>query len=426
MDKKTRAGGSREHISPLAFSDRHVYEAISNEEKRQISHLELIASENFTSPAVREAVGSVLTNKYAEGYPGARYYAGCNHVDTVESLARERACKIFKCGYVNVQPHSGSQANQAAFLAILSPGDTILSMDLASGGHLSHGLKANLSGKWFKPVFYGVNRESMRLDMDEVRRLAHKHKPRLIIAGASAYPRTIDFQAFRAIADEVGAFLMADMAHIAGLVAAGLHPSPLPHAHVVTTTTHKTLRGPRGGMILAQEENDLTRKLDSAVFPGIQGGPLMHVIAGKAVCFGEALTPAYKNYIENVIANARALADGLNSSETPVLTGGTDNHMVLLDLRKLDISGAQAETALEDVGMIVNKNTIPFDTRSPRETSGLRLGTAACTTRGLGPEEFRKMGRLITSLLTRPQVDDSLASEVRDIVSKWSTRFPIL
>jgi glycine hydroxymethyltransferase len=382
----------------LAQSDPEMASAIAKEFGRQQHEIELIASENIVSKAVLEAAGSVLTNKYAEGYPGKRYYGGCQFVDIAEELAIERAKKLFNCGFANVQPNSGSQANQGVFQAIMKPGDTILGLSLAAGGHLTHGAPVNQSGKWFKAVHYGVDPATHRIDMEEVRRLAHEHKPQLLIAGGSAYPRVIDFAAFRAIADEVGAKFLVDMAHFAGLVAAGLYPSPFPHAHVVTTTTHKTLRGPRGGMILTNDE-DLAKKFNSAIFPGIQGGPLMHVIAGKAVAFGEALRPEFKIYIKNVMDNARAMGEVLVSSGFALVSGGTDSHLILVDLRPKKLTGNISEKSLGRAHITCNKNGIPFDPEKPMVTSGIRLGSPAGTTRGFGVAEFQEVGRLIAETL---------------------------
>lgn len=372
---------------------------LSQEQKRQLHHLELIASENFTSPHVRSAMASFLTHKYAEGYPGKRYYAGCEHVDMVEEAAISSACQLFNCEFANVQPHSGAQANLAVFFALLSPGDCFLGPALSAGGHLTHGASVTLSGRWFNAVHYGVHSDTHLIDYDEIRDLALKHRPKLLIAGWSAYPRQVDFSKFRQIADEVGAFLMVDMAHIAGLVATGLHPSPLPHADVVTTTTHKTLRGPRGGMILISKKNEISKKINQAVFPGVQGGPLMHVIAAKAIAFEEALRPEFKKYIQNVIDHAKILAHTLHAHDVSTITHGTDNHMVLVDLRKSGISGAEAENRLLHANLICNKNTIPFDTRSPREASGIRLGTAAETTRGLRDFDFKTIAQWISQLI---------------------------
>ena len=382
----------------LAETDPDVASAIAKELGRQQHEIELIASENIVSRAVLEAAGSVLTNKYAEGYPGKRYYGGCQYVDIVEDLAIERAKKLFGCGFANVQPNSGSQANQGVFNALAAPGDTILGLSLAAGGHLTHGSPVNQSGKWFKAVSYMVRPDDHRIDMDDVKKLAREHKPRIIIAGGSAYPRIIDFAAFRAIADEVGAKLMVDMAHFAGLVAAGVHPSPFPHAHVVTTTTHKTLRGPRGGMILTNDE-DIAKKVNSAIFPGIQGGPLMHVIAGKAVAFGEALRPEFKTYAANVVANAKALGEVLVNRGFALVSGGTDTHLILVDLRPKKLTGNISDKALGRANITCNKNGVPFDPEKPMVTSGIRLGAPAGTTRGFGVAEFRDIGRMIADVL---------------------------
>ena len=379
--------------------DPRLFDAITKETERQRNKIELIASENFVSEVVMEANGTTLTNKYAEGYPGRRYYGGCEHVDTVESIAIERAKELFGAGYANVQPHSGAQANMAVFFALLEPGDTILSMNLAHGGHLSHGSPVNISGKYWKIVPYGVTREGGVIDYDEVRRLALESKPKMILAGASAYPRVIDFKKFREIADEVGAYLMVDMAHIAGLVAAGEHPSPIPYAHVTTTTTHKTLRGPRGGLILSNDE-EIAKKIDKSIFPGTQGGPLMHTIAAKAVCFGEALKPEFKIYAKNVVKNCSALADELVKEGFKLVSGGTDNHLLLLDLTGMTVdTGKEAEHLLDEVGITCNKNAIPFDTQKPFITSGLRLGSAAVTTRGFVEEDMREVARIIAITL---------------------------
>jgi len=382
----------------LAASDPEIAAAVAQELEREQDGIELIASENIVSRAVMEAQGSVMTNKYAEGYPGRRYYGGCEAVDIAERLAIERACKLFECGFANVQPHSGAQANQAVFLALLQPGDCIMGLDLAAGGHLTHGSPANLSGKWFKPAPYTVRREDQQIDMAEVARIAREAKPKLIIAGGSAYARIWDFAAFRAIADEVGAYFLVDMAHFAGLVAGGAHPSPFPHAHVATTTTHKTLRGPRGGMILTNDEA-LAKKFNSAVFPGLQGGPLMHVIAAKAVAFGEALRPEFRTYSRQIVANAKALAGELQAQGLDLVTGGTDNHLLLVDLRPKKLTGKVAEAALNRAHLTCNKNAIPFDPEKPMVTSGVRLGTPAGTTRGFGEAEFRQIGKLIGEVL---------------------------
>jgi glycine hydroxymethyltransferase len=395
---------------------------------RQQSQIELIASENIVSRAVLEAQGSVLTNKYAEGYPGRRYYGGCEFVDVAERLAIERAKRLFDCGFANVQPHSGAQANQGVFLALLSPGDVILGLSLAAGGHLTHGAPPNLSGKWFKATHYGVRAEDGRIDFDEVERQAETHRPKLIICGGSAYPRIIDFARFRAIADKVGAYLMVDMAHFAGLVAGGVHPNPIPHAQVVTTTTHKTLRGPRGGMILTNDEMT-AKKIDSAMFPGLQGGPLMHVIAAKAVAFGEALQPSFPRYAQAVVDNAKVLAETLVAEGLAIVSGGTDTHLMLVDLRPLDLTGRDAEKALERAGMTCNKNGIPFDPRPPTVTSGIRLGSPAATTRGFGVAEFRQIGQWIGEVLRglARHSNDNEATEtrVRQAVTALCERFPV-
>jgi glycine hydroxymethyltransferase len=413
----------------LADRDQDVFAAMAGELTRQRAEIELIASENIVSRAVLEAQGSVLTNKYAEGYPGRRYYGGCQHVDVVEEIAIARACKLFSCGFANVQPNSGSQANQAVFLALLQPGDTFLAMDLAAGGHLTHGAKPNVSGKWFNPVHYGVRRQDNALDYDEMAALAREHKPKLIIAGGSAIPRIIDFAKFRAIADEVGAWFMVDMAHIAGLVASGHYPNPLDHAHVATTTTHKTLRGPRGGMILTNDEA-LAKKFNSAIFPGIQGGPLMHVIAAKAVAFGEALRPDFKDYQGQVVANARALAEALMKGGLDIVTGGTDTHLMLVDLRPKGVKGNDTEKSLGRAHITVNKNGIPFDPEKPTVTSGIRLGSPAGTTRGFGTAEFTEVGDLIVRVVdglaaNGPDGNSAAEEEVRARVKALCDRFPL-
>ncbi|MEO5337925.1 MAG: serine hydroxymethyltransferase [Magnetospirillum sp. WYHS-4] len=412
----------------LAQRDPGVFKAIRHELTRQQDQIELIASENIVSRAVLEAQGSVLTNKYAEGYPSRRYYGGCEHVDVAEAFAIDRAKALFDCAFANVQPHSGAQANGAVLLALLQPGDTLMGMSLAAGGHLTHGAAPALSGKWFKAVQYGVRPDDHRIDFDEVERLAKEHKPKIVIAGGSAYPRVIDFARFRAIADSVGAYLMVDMAHFAGLVAAGVHPSPLPHAHIVTTTTHKTLRGPRGGMILSNDE-DLGKKINSAVFPGLQGGPLMHVIAAKAVAFGEALKPEFKVYAQAVVDNARALADVLVKRGLAIVSGGTDTHLMLVDLRPMKLTGKAAEASLERAGMTCNKNGIPFDPEKPAITSGIRLGTPAATSRGFTVKEFRMVGNLIGDVLDglRQNGDDNAKAEkaARRQVAELCRRFPI-
>ncbi|MBN9250619.1 MAG: serine hydroxymethyltransferase [Mesorhizobium sp. 61-13] len=382
----------------VAASDPAVSDSIQRELKRQQDEIELIASENIVSKAVLEAQGSVLTNKYAEGYPGRRYYGGCQFVDEVEDLARNRAKEIFNCTFANVQPNSGSQANQSVFMALMQPGDTYLGLNLAAGGHLTHGAPVNQSGKWFNVVSYGVKPDTHRIDLDEVRDLARKHQPKVILAGGSAYPRVIDFKAFREIADEVGAKLFIDMAHFAGLVAGGVHPNPLDHAHVVTTTTHKTLRGPRGGMVLSNDE-DIGKKINSAVFPGLQGGPLMHVIAAKAVAFGEALTPEFKTYAANVVTNAKRLAETLANGGVDIVSGGTDTHLMLVDLRRKGLTGKGVEAALGRAHITCNKNGIPFDPASPTVTSGVRLGTPACTTRGFTADDFAQVGQMTLKVI---------------------------
>ena len=415
--------------APLAETDPEVAKIIGLELGRQRHEIELIASENIVSRAVLEAQGSVLTNKYAEGLPGRRYYGGCQYVDMAEQLAIDRAKKLFSCAFANVQPHSGAQANAAAFMALMQPGDTFLGLNLAAGGHLTHGLSVNMSGKWFKPVPYNVRREDQRIDMDEVARLADQHKPKVIIAGGSAYPRIIDFKRFREIADSVGAYLMVDMAHFAGLVAGGVHPSPLPHAHVVTTTTHKTLRGPRGGVVLSNDE-ELGKKLNAAVFPGQQGGPLMHVIAAKAVAFGEALRPSFKHYAKNVVDNAKALAETLKNRGLDIVSGGTDTHLMLVDLRPKRLTGKVAEVALGRAHITCNKNGIPFDPEKPTVTSGIRLGSPACTSRGFGVAEFRQVGEMIGDVLdalSQKGVEEDLVVEgaAREKVKQLLDRFPI-
>ena len=396
--------------------DRPVQEALEGELERQRTTIELIASENFASPAVLAAQGSVLTNKYAEGYPGKRYYGGCEQVDKVETLAIERAKELFGAEHANVQPHSGSQANEAAYAALIEPGDKVLSMDLAHGGHLTHGMKINFSGRTYDFVHYGVG-ENGYIDYDEVREIALRERPKMVLAGASAYPRVIDFEKFRSIADEVGAFFLTDMAHIAGLVAAGVHPSPVPYCEIVTTTTHKTLRGARGGMILCREE--FAKKVNSRVFPGMQGGPLMHAVAGKAVAFGEALQPEFKEYSSRIVENARALADGLLEGGLNLVSGGTDNHLVLVDLRDADVNGHELEQSLEAVGVTCNKNMVPNDPEPPTVTSGVRLGTPAMTTRGMGPDEMREIGSVI-SATARGETEG-----LRDRVAQLTDAFPL-
>ena len=439
--KKQELGMSKFFDQALAESDRDIFAAMQEELARQQHQIELIASENIVSRAVLEAQGSVLTNKYAEGYPGKRYYGGCEFVDKVETLAIERAKQLFGCAYANVQPNSCSQANQGVFLALIKPGDTILGQALSAGGHLTHGAAVNQSGKWFNAIPYGVREDNHLIDYDAVEALAKQHKPKLIIAGFSAYPRVIDWARFRKIADSVGAYLLVDMAHVAGLVAAGSYPSPLPHAHVVTTTTHKTLRGPRGGMILSNcpelvigktaQGNDLMlgNALNSAIFPGIQGGPLMHVIAGKAVAFGEALKPEFKTYGQAVVENARILADALKKAGLNIVSGGTDNHLVLVDLRPKNVTGKAAEASLERAGLTCNKNAIPFDPASPFVTSGIRLGTPAGTTRGFGKHEFSEIGALIGEVLEglskNPENNGAVEAAVKTKVRALTARFPI-
>jgi len=406
----------------LRKTDPEVFEAIYKELKREREGLELIASENFTSDAVMEAMGNVMTNKYAEGYPGARYYGGCEYVDIAERLAIERAKKLFGAEHANVQPHSGVQANMAVYFATLKPGDTILSMKLSHGGHLSHGHKVSFSGKIYNVVHYTVNKETERLDFDLIRELAKEHKPNIIVAGYSAYPRIIEWDKFKEIADEVGAYFMADIAHIAGLVAAGVHPSPIPYADFVTTTTHKTLRGPRGGIIMCKEEH--AKKLDKAVFPGAQGGPLMHVIAAKAVALKEALTEEFREYQRQIVKNAKALAETLMEEGLRLVTGGTDNHLMLVDLRPFNLTGDVAEKALEKAGITVNKNTIPFDPQKPTVTSGIRIGTPAVTTRGMKEEEMERIGKLIARVLRSPD-DEKVLNQVKGEVEELAKAFPL-
>jgi glycine hydroxymethyltransferase len=413
----------------LADTDPEIADAVAHEFARQRDEIELIASENIVSRAVLEAQGSVLTNKYAEGLPGRRYYGGCQFVDVVENLAIKRVTELFECSFANVQPHSGASANAAAFMALMQPGDTFMGLNLAAGGHLTHGSPVNLSGKWFKVVPYTVRRDDYRIDMDDVANLAREHRPKVIIAGGSAYPRFIDFRRFREIADEVGAFLMVDMAHFAGLVAGGVHPSPFPHAHVVTTTTHKTLRGPRGGIILTNQQ-DLAKKVNAAVFPGLQGGPLMHVVAAKAVAFHEALRPSFREYAESVVENAKALAETLKARGCDIVSGGTDTHLMLVDLRPKRLTGKTAETALGRAHITCNKNGIPFDPEKPAVTSGIRLGTPACTTRGFGVAEFRQVGTLIAEILDvlsqkGTDADSLVEASVRSKVKSLLARFPI-
>ena len=412
----------------LFDADPEIAAAIGHERDRQRFQIELIASENIVSRAVLEAQGSVLTNKYAEGYPGRRYYGGCEFVDIAETLAIDRAKRLFGCGFANLQPHSGAQANQAVFVALLEPGDTILGLALAAGGHLTHGARPNLSGKWFNAVAYGVRPDDARIDFDEVARLAEQHRPKLIIAGGSAYSRIIDFARFRVIADDVGAYLMVDMAHFAGLVAGGVYPNPLPHAHVVTTTTHKTLRGPRGGMILADDEA-IGRRINTAVFPALQGGPLMHVIAAKAVALREASQPEFKRYAGAVVENAKVLAATLVEAGLAIVSGGTDTHLMLVDLRPLGLTGRDAEISLERAGITCNKNGIPFDPQKPTVTSGIRLGSPAATTRGFGPDEFHTVGRYIVEVLRAlaqgPADNGAIEARVREQVRDLCVRFPI-
>ena len=414
----------------VAETDPEIANVIAQELGRQREKIELIASENIVSKAVLEAQGSILTNKYAEGYPGKRYYGGCEYVDVIETLAIERAKKLFNCNFANVQPNSGSQMNQAVFLALLSPGDTFMGLDLAAGGHLTHGSPVNMSGKWFKPVSYGVRRDDHLLDMDEIAKSAREHKPKLIIAGGTAYSRIWDFKRFREIADEVGAYLMVDMAHFAGLVAGGAHPSPLPHAHVVTSTTHKSLRGPRGGLILTNDEA-MAKKINSAIFPGLQGGPLMHVIAAKAVAFHEALQPGFKIYAKKIVENARALAETLKEQGLDIVSGGTDNHLMLVDLRPKKATGKATEKSLDRASITTNKNAIPYDPEKPFVTSGIRLGTPAGTTRGFGPAEFREIGKLIVEVVeglankNHEDGDPAVEASVRTRVADLCRRFPI-
>lgn len=414
----------------IATGDPALFAAMKDELHRQQHEIELIASENIVSRAVLEAQGSVLTNKYAEGYPGRRYYGGCQHVDVVEQLAIDRAKELFGCGFANVQPNSGSQANQAVLLALSKPGDTILGMSLDAGGHLTHGAKPNLSGRWFNAVQYGLDLDTGLIDYDQVEALANEHRPAVIVAGGSAYSRRIDFARFRQIADAVGAYLWVDMAHFAGLVASGYHPSPFPHAHVATSTTHKTLRGPRGGLVVTNDE-DIAKKINSAIFPGLQGGPLMHVIAGKAVAFGEALTPNYKSYIGSVVENARILAETVRAGGLDIVSGGTDTHLMLVDLRPKMLTGKASETALERAGITCNKNGVPNDPQKPAITSGIRLGTPAATTRGFGPAEFRQVGQMIVEVLdglkaaNSDEGNEAVERRVREKVVALTDRFPI-
>lgn len=430
LDIAASASASAFFTEPLESRDPEIFDAIRKELGRQRDEIELIASENIVSRAVLEAQGSIMTNKYAEGYPGKRYYGGCQFVDIAEELAIERAKKLFSCEFANVQPNSGSQMNQAVFLALLQPGDTFMGLDLNSGGHLTHGSPVNMSGKWFNVVSYGVREDDHLLDMDAIEKQAHETKPKLILAGGTAYSRTWDWKRFREIADAVGAYLMVDMAHIAGLVAGGQHPSPIPHAHVVTTTTHKSLRGPRGGMILTNDEA-IAKKINSAVFPGLQGGPLMHVIAAKAVAFGEALQPEFQTYAKSVVANARALASSLQETGLDIVSGGTDNHLMLVDLRPKNATGKRAEAALGRAHITCNKNGIPFDPEKPFVTSGVRLGTPAGTTRGFGEAEFREIGALISEVLdglkaaNSDEGNASVEAAVRAKVEGLCQRFPL-
>ncbi|NBI30632.1 serine hydroxymethyltransferase [Chengkuizengella marina] len=406
----------------LRGQDPEVLKALNLELSRQRDNIELIASENIVTPAVMEAMGTVLTNKYAEGYPSKRYYGGCEHVDIVEDIARDRAKQIFGAEHANVQPHSGAQANMAVYLAALKPGDTVLGMNLAHGGHLTHGSPVNASGILYNFVAYGVSEDHFMIDYDEVRKLAFKHRPRMIVAGASAYPRVIDFETLGKIANEVGALMMVDMAHIAGLVAAGLHPNPVPHSHFVTTTTHKTLRGPRGGLILCKEP--WARAIDKAVFPGSQGGPLMHVIASKAVAFGEALQPEFKTYSKNVVKNAAILAESLQAEGLNIISGGTDNHLILVDTRNLDITGKVAEKVLDEVHITVNKNAIPFDPTSPFVTSGIRIGTPAVTTRGMDGEAMKSIAKIIAMTLKNPE-NEAVLEKARGLVKELTAKYPL-
>lgn len=409
-------------MSGLRKNDPEIYEAIRLETERQEYKLELIASENFVSEEVMEAAGSVMTNKYAEGYPGKRYYGGCEFVDIAERLAIERAKKLFNCDHVNVQPHSGSQANMAVYMSTIKPGDTIMGMNLSHGGHLTHGSPVNFSGQLYNVVFYGVRKDDHRIDMDQVRELAKTHKPKMIVIGASAYPRIIDFNAFRAVADEAGAIIMVDIAHIAGLIVAGLHPSPIEVAEFVTTTTHKTLRGPRGGMIMCKEE--YAKNLDKQIFPGIQGGPLMHIIAAKAVAFKEALQPSFKTYQEQIIKNAKTLSEELLARGYDLVSGGTDNHLMLIDLTKQDITGKEAEEALVKAGITVNKNTVPFETRSPFVTSGIRVGVPAATTKGMKEPEMKVIGGLIDKAI-KSRADEQALSKIKEEVKDLCRKFPL-
>lgn len=409
-------------MSAIQANDNAVWNAICQERTRQAEGLELIASENYTSEAIMEAAGTVLTNKYAEGYPGRRYYGGCEHVDSVEDIARQRACELFGAEHANVQPHAGSQANMAVYLTVMDPGDTVLAMDLAHGGHLTHGMRLNFSGKLYNTVHYGVKEDDHRIDFDQVAALAKEHKPKMIIAGASAYPREIDHARFADIAKETGAHLMVDMAHYAGLVAGGVHNSPVPVADFVTTTTHKTLRGPRSGLVMCRKE--FARDIDRSVFPGMQGGPLMHIVAAKAVCFGEALQPDFKTYAQQVVDNARTLADVLISGGLRLASGGTDNHLMLCDVTAIDLSGSVAEVALDKAGITVNKNMIPFDKRKPMDPSGIRIGTAALTTRGMKTDEMKKVGAWILDVLKHVDSDDDL-QRVRGEIKEFAADYPV-
>lgn len=408
----------------LEQEDPIIFDAIQKETKRQSDWIELIASENFVSDAVREAQGSIMTNKYAEGYPGKRYYSGCEFVDIAEVAAIDRLKKLFGCKYANVQPHSGSQANQAVFLSLLEPGDIILGMALDCGGHLTHGSNVNISGRWFKTVQYTVNKDTFLIDYDEIEKLTLEHKPKMIIAGFSAYPRNLDFKRFREIADKVGAYLLADIAHIAGLIATGYHENPIEFAHIVTSTTHKTLRGPRGGIVMTNDE-DIAKKVNFALFPGLQGGPLMHVIAAKAVAFGEALRPEFKEYMGQVIKNAKVLAKRLEERGYHSITGGTDNHMIIIDLRPSNITGKDAANAMDEAGITCNKNTVPFDNTSPFVTSGIRLGTPACTTRGFKEKEFEEVADMIADVLDALRAGKSAIQEVRKRSLELCARFPM-
>ena len=406
----------------LQKQDSAIFDAINDEALRQQNGLEMIASENYTSPAIMEAAGSVLTNKYAEGYPGRRYYGGCEHVDVIEDIARDRAKELFGAEYANVQPNSGSQANQAVYLASLDVGDTVLGLDLAHGGHLTHGMRLNLSGKLYNFVNYGVTKDTHRIDFDQVAALAKDHKPKMIVAGASAYPREIDHAKFKEIADEHGALLFVDMAHYSGLVAGGVHNSPVPHADFVTTTTHKTLRGPRAGLIMCKKK--WAKKINSAVFPGMQGGPLMHIVAGKAVCFAEALKPDFKQYAQNVVDNCKALAEELLTTDLRLVSGGTDNHLVLVDVTPLGIGGSVAEETLDKCGITINKNMIPYDERQPMDPSGIRVGTPALTTRGMGPDQMKQIGGWIIAALSNPE-DEAKLSTIRGEIKEMCESFPV-